>query len=335
MSRVRRRQFLAASAGLAAARLLHAQPEKVPTLGILSPHPRPRDLVWKDDNPISGPLIKRGWVIGRTLHIERPDAGGREDLLPKLAWDLVANKVDVIWANGPEAAIAAAQATSTIPIVFWGVGFPVEQGLVASLARPGGNATGVAWYASPEVDGKRLELLKQIAPQAKRLAFLTVPSAVRSVKGGQALIPSTFVDAGKQLGYEMQRFTVEKAEDFDDAFRAILAWRAESITVAGTTVTVRATKRIVEFANSNRLPSAYTLRDFVEAGGLVSYAIDWRPTVARSMEYVDRILRGAKPAELAVDLPAEYQTAVNLKTAKLLGLNVPQWILLRADRIIE
>lgn len=335
MGGVHRRRFLAASAALTAAPFVRGQPAKVPTLGILTPHPRPRDLDWGPNNPVTGPLIKRGWVIGQTLLIERPDAGGREELLPNLAAELVAKKVDVIWALGPEAAIAAARATSRIPIVFWGVAFPIEQGLIDSFAQPGRNATGVAWYASPAVDGKRLELLKAIAPKPKRLAHLAVPSAARTVKGDQVKVTSSTVEAAKALGYELERFLVEKAEDFDGAFKAILDWGAQSLTVAGTTVTVRAMKRIVEFANGNRLPSAYTFRDFVEAGGLVSYAIDWRPTFTRSMDYVDRILRGAKPAEMAVDLPTEYQTAVNLKTAKLLGLTVPQSILLRADRIIE
>ena len=332
---IHRRRFLAVSAALTAAPFVRAQTAKVLTLGILTSQPRPRDLVWTDDSPIAGPLIRRGWVIGKTLLIERPDAGGKEELLPKLARDLVARKVDVIWALGPEAAVAAAQATSTIPIVFWGVAFPIEQGLIDSLARPGRNATGVALYASPEVDGKRLELLKAIAPDPKRLALLTVPSAVRTVKGDQAKITSGTMEAAKVLGYQVEWFLVEKAEDFAGAFKAMLDWRAECITVAGTTLTVRAAKRIVDFANGNRLPSAYTFRDFVEVGGLVSYAIDWRPTFARSMEFVDRVLRGAKPAELAVDLPTQYQTAINLKTAKLLGLVVPPAILLRADKVIE
>jgi len=269
------------------------------------------------------------------LLIERPDAGGKEDLLPKLAAELVAKRVDVIWALGPEAAIAAARATSTIPIVFWGVAFPVEQGLIDSFGRPGRNVTGVAWWASPEVDAKRLELLRAIAPAAKRLASLWVPTSIRTVAGRQAVIASGTSAGAKALGYELERFPVEKAEDFDAAFAAILAWGAQAITVAGTTVTVRATRRIVEFANGNRLPSAYTFTDFVEAGGLVSYAIDWKPTMARSMDFVDRILRGAKPSDLAVDLPTEYQTAVNLKTAKLLGLTVPQSILLRADKVVD
>jgi putative ABC transport system substrate-binding protein len=334
MGRVRRRQFLAAGAALAAAPFVRAQP-KAPTLGILTPHPRPRDLVWTAQSPISGPLMRQGWVIGKTLLIERPDAGGKEELLPKLAADLVSKKVDVIWALGPEAAVAAAQATSAIPIVFWGVGFPVEMGLIESFARPGRNLTGVAWYASPEVDGKRLELLREIAPATKRLAFLTVPSAVRTVTGAQADILFTSAEAARRLGYEFERFRVAKREDFDGAFKAMLDWRADCVSVAGTTLTVRAKQLIVDFANANRLPSTYTFRDFVEAGGLVSYAIDWRPTFARSMDYVDRVLRGANPAEMAVDLPTEYQTAVNLKTAKLLGLTVPQSILLRADRVIE
>jgi putative ABC transport system substrate-binding protein len=248
---------------------------------------------------------------------------------------LAAKKVDVIWTSGSEAAVAAARATTSIPIVFWGVGFPVEQGLIDSFAKPGRNATGVAWFASPEVSGKRLELLREIAPTAKRLALVSVPAIFHKVAGGPAEVTSSTGPAAEKLGYELREFPVEKAEDFEPAFAAILAWGAQALTVAGTSLTFRERQRIADFAIRNRLPSAFTLQEFVEAGGLVSYAIDWRPTVARSADYIDRILRGAEPGELPVDLPSRYETAVNLKTAKALGLTVPQSVLVRADRVIE
>jgi putative ABC transport system substrate-binding protein len=335
MGKVRRREFLIASGGLLAAQVVHAQSRtRIPTLGILTPHPRsPAEKPGTDIVSIT--LKKHGWIVGETLLIERPDAGGREERLPELAASLVAKKVDVIWALGPEAALAAARATRTIPIVFWGVAFPIEQGFIESYARPGRNVTGVAWYAAPEVDAKRLELLKQIAPARKRLALLSVPTAARTVEGKLTVMKGGTIPAAAALGYELHSFAVEKQEDFEGAYAAILGWRAEAITVSGTTLTVRERGRIVDFANRNRLPSAYTLRDFVEAGGLVSYAIDWRPTMARSMEHVDRILRGANPATLPVDLPSSYETAVNLKTARLLGLTIPTSILLGADRVIE
>jgi putative ABC transport system substrate-binding protein len=333
MGRFQRRRFLIAAGGLLVAPITRGQ-ARTPTLGILTPHPPSPEFAGGKDI-VSITLRKHGWTPGQSVIFDRPNAGGREDLLPEIAAGLVQRKVDVIWALGPEAAIAAARATSTIPIVFWGVPFPIEQGLIESYARPGRNVTGVAWYASPEVDAKRLELLKQIAPAAKRLAHLSVPTAARTVDGKTIVMKGVTAPAAAKLGYEFRSFEVEKSEHFAGAYAAILDWRAQAITVSGTTLTVRERTGIIEFANANRLPSAYTLRDFVEAGGLVSYAIDWRPTMARSVHHVDRILRGAKPADLPVDLPSSYETAVNLKTARLLGLTVPQSVLLRADRVIE
>lgn len=260
---------------------------------------------------------------------------GSEARLPELAAMLLAREVDVIWCLGPEAAVAAARATRTIPIVFWGVAFPIEQELIESLAKPGRNATGVAWYSTPEVDGKRLELLREIAPSARRLAFITVPSAIEKVSGGPATITPSTAPAAKRLGYELREFPVVKPEDFDRQFSDVLGWGAETMTVSGTTLTVRERYRITEFAKKQRLPSTYTLRAFVEAGGLVSYAIDWRPTFAQTADYIDRILRGAKPGDLPVALPTGYEIAVNLKTAALLGLKIPESLLLRADWIIR
>ena len=332
----RRRRFLLASGALLAAPIIaRAQaPKRLPVLGILSPHPKqpPEELA---KNPLRARLRELGWIDGKTLLIEDAYGEGREDRLPELASALVANKVDVIWTLGSEAAVAAARATATIPIVFWGVPYPIEQGLINSYARPGRNATGVAWSASPEIESKRLEFLHEIAPAAKRLAVISVPTMIATVGGGLAKSQSSIASTAQKMGYERRVFPVEKPDDFEPAFAAILAWSAQAILVAGATLTLRAKQKLAEFAIHNRLPSAFSLRDFVEAGGLVSYAIDWRPTFAQTAGYVDRILRGAKPAELPVDLPSRYELAVNLRTAKALGLKVPQSILLRADRVIE
>ncbi len=330
-----RRRFVAFVGSALAAPLVRAQAQtKLPVLGILSPHPEEPPEV-SEKNPFVKRRRELGWVHGKTLTIERAFGEGREDRLPELASALVAKKVAVIWALGPEAAVAAARATTTIPIVFWGVAFPIEQGLINSYARPGRNVTGVAWFASPEVDGKRLELLREIAPAAKRLARISVPTTVSTVGGARTTIQTSSSLIAQRLGYEIREFPVEKAENFEPAFAGILAWRAEALSVAGATLTVRARQRLAEFAIRNRLPSAFTLSGFVEAGGLVSYAIDWRPTMAQTADYIDRILRGAKPADLPVDLPSRYEMAVNVKTAKALGLTIPQSILLRADRVIE
>lgn len=255
--------------------------------------------------------------------------------MPELAAALVAKKVDVIWANSPDAALAAARATNTIPIVFWGVAHPVEQGLIHSYARPGRNVTGVAFAASPEIEGKRLELLREIAPAAKRLAFLAVESSLPILTGGRISSPLATADRARGLGYEVRTFVFESEERLEAAFAAILEWRSQALIAQPSTLIYRERKRIIEFANRNRLPSVFPLWDYVQDGGLVAYAIDWRPTIARSFEYVDRILRGANPAELPVELPSRYELAINLKTARLLGLAIPQSLLLRADRVIE
>jgi putative ABC transport system substrate-binding protein len=330
-----RRRFLVSTGLLLAPLIAHGQkPAKLPSVGILNPHPSPppEELA---RSPLRTRLRQLGWIDGETIELVPGFGDGREDQMPEIAAVLVRRPVDVIWAMGPEAALAAARATQTIPIVFWGVPYPVEQGLIDSLARPGRNATGVAWYASPEVDAKRLELLREIAPAAKRLAFLNVPSAGHKVSGGSAQVPPSTTPAALKLGYELRVFPVAKPDDFDGAFRAMLDWGVQAMTVAGTTLTVRERFRIAEFAKKHRLPSTYTLRGFVEAGGLVSYAIDWRPTHAQTADYIDRILRGARPGDLPVALPTGYELAVNLKTAGILGLTIPKSILLRADWIIR
>jgi len=333
MRPVSRRRFLSA-ASLALAPLAARAQKRLPRIGILNPHPKPPpDQLAK--NPLRLRLRELGWIGGETVDVVAAFGEGSEARLPALAAMLVAREVDVIWCLGPEAAVAAARVTRSIPIVFWGVAFPIEQELIESLAKPGRNATGVAWYSTPEVDGKRLELLREIAPSARRLAFITVPSAIEKVSGGPATIMPSTAPAAKRLGYELREFPVVKPEDFDGQFSDVLEWGAETMTVSGTTLTVRERYRITEFAKKQRLPSTYTLRAFVEAGGLVSYAIDWRPTFAQTADYIDRILRGAKPGDLPVALPTGYEIAVNLKTAALLGLKIPESLLLRADWIIR
>jgi len=331
MGQVLRRQFLMAASALLASPLARAQaPAKLPTVGFLSPSS------FIPFNPIRRRLRELGWSEGKTYLVERAYGHGNEDRLTALAGMLVAKKVDVIWAFAPEAAVAAARATTTIPIVFWGVAYPVEQGLIDSLAKPGRNVTGVAWFAGPGVDLKRIQYLREIAPSALRLAALTVPSALRTVAGGSATIGRDAIDAAsRNLGFELRRFPVVKLADFEPAFAAIVKWGPQALLVAGTALTAQAKDQIVDFAHRNRLPAVYTLRDFVVAGGLISYAIDWRPTAASSMDYVDKILRGAKPAELPVDIPSRYELAVNLKTAKALGFTIPPSLLLQADKVIE
>jgi len=334
VTRDRRRFLLAASALLASRAKLAQGRTRLPALGFLSPHPRPtpqedakRTLFIK--------LRELGWTDGQTFRYVGAYAGGSEARLPELAAELVRKDVDAIYAVGPEAAVAAARATKAIPIVFWAVPFPMEYGLVESLARPGRNVTGVAWYAGPGVDAKRLEVLREIAPDAKRLANLTVPTAALAVSGETVKVGPILRPVAKTLGYDIRDFPVTAPADFEPAFSAMLSWGAQALTAWGTTLTYRERHRIADFASRNRLPSSFTLRAYVEAGGLVSYAIALAPTAVRVAEYLDQVLRGTKPAELPVSVPRDYELTVNLRTAKALGLSIPQSVMLRADRVIE
>ena len=337
MSHVGRRRFLAASGALIAAPVIaRAQPAKeLPVLGWLSPsrRPSPQEIA---NFPTTKRLAQRGWIEGKTLRIERAYGEGSQARLPELAARLVSSGVDVIGTFGPEAAVAAARATTTIPIVFWGVAWPVEIGLIDSFARPGRNVTGVAWQAGPEVNGKRIELLREMVPQARRLAILSVPTALATVAGGRIEHPWGELEAqARSLEFEAQTFPVSEPADIDPAFAAIERWNPDAFYVPGTALTYRERHRIAAFALRRRLPSVYTLSAFADAGGMIAYAIDIAPTWFRIGDYLDRILRGANPAELPVELPTRYLLVVNVKTVKALGLDIPQSILLRADRVIE
>jgi putative ABC transport system substrate-binding protein len=331
-----RRRFVALLGGTLAVPFARAQtPKRLPILGVLTPHPR-ETPEQRTRSPIRARLVQLGWVPGETIEMVSPDGEGKEDRLPAMAEELVRKRADVIWAIGPEAAVAAARATQTIPIVFWGVGYPVEQGLVDSYARPGRNVTGIAFVTGVEISTKVLEYLRQIAPSAKRVAQIATPSAVTHVKGKQFLgaRPSNQM-AAQKLGMEYRVHEIARVEDFDVVFAAILESRAQALFVPGTTLTFRERKRIAEFANRNRLPSAFNQREFVEAGGLFSYGIDSMETVLQTLGYVDKILRGARPADLPVEMPSKYELVINKKTADALGIKVPQSVLLRADRVIE
>jgi len=244
--------------------------------------------------------------------------------------------VDVIWANGPEAAIAAARATTTIPIVFWGVAFPVETGLIDSLARPGRNATGMAYFTGVEIATKLLQFIREIAPGLRRLSGISVPTTIRTVAGGEFTAATDIFDsAARAMGFEFQRHRVSQRDEFEAAYAAILKSRAQAVIISANTLTWREMPGIVEFTNRNRLISMFNAKDYVNAGGLISYGPDIQATVLATYAYVEKILRGAKPSDLPVEQPSRYELAVNLKTAKILGLKIPQAILIRADRVVE
>src|SRR5215470_1293511 len=280
--------------------------------------------------PFNDKLRELGWTEGQNLVLERAYGEGQEDRLPELAEMLVRRRADVIYAIGPPSAVAAAKATKTIPIVFWGVSFPVELGLVASIGRPGRNVTGVAYATGPELIAKELEFLKQIVPSVTRVAWINSPQGVQ-IKVQQAAIDA----AARSLGFALEHYLIRYPDDFDTIFATILGSRANAIGLVGNPLTWRERKRIADFANRNRLASTFGVKDFVEVGGLISYGPDPLATTLQSLVYVDKILRGAKPADLPVEQPTKFELVINLKTAKALGLTIPPSLLARADQVIE
>jgi len=312
---------------------------RMPILGFISLAPTPTRDEW-DRTPFAVELKKLGWVEDKNIRIERAYADKKFERLSVLAADLVRMKVDLIYALGPYPALAAAKATKTIPIVFYGPTSPVEMGLVDSYARPGRNATGVAWSAGIDVYVKLIGFVKQLAPAATRIAYLRPRSpAGEQIDPKETARQSEFllqlVSAAKKMGLELRGFAVSGPEDFDPAFRAIRTWRPQALYSHQTPITGPEIQRIIEFANTSRIPSFYDAQAFAKAGGLLTYGPDTSQMVTQSIGHVDRILRGAKPADLPVEMPTRYELFVNGKTAKALGLTIPQSILVRADQVIQ
>jgi putative ABC transport system substrate-binding protein len=338
---MRRRDLLLASAALAAAPLAARAQKRLPVLGILLPEPRPAPEAWAErvaKSPLRARLRELGWVDGKTFHIETLFGGPNLEGLSEAATALVAKKVDVLWTQGYLATIAAARATKSIPIVFWLAGYVIEAGLVDSFARPGRNVTGLAWFADYRAFLKPAELLRDIAPKARRMAVLQAQQALPTVAGGTVdltAVRGEVAAALQKAGFEIERFWMANEADLEPSLAAIEKWSPDCLRVGEVPLTRRFTKQIVEFARRQRLADAHDTRLWVETGGLVSYGTNVLPTLPRSAEMLDRILRGAKPAEMPVELPTTYDIAVNLKTARSLGLTVPQSVLLRADRVIE
>jgi len=270
-----------------------------------------------------------GWVEGKNVAIEGRYADNRLERLPILAAELVRLNVDLIVAIGTLAPLAAKQATSTIPIVMTSAGSPVESGLVASLARPGGNITGMSLMA-PDVAGKRLELLKELLPQFARVAVLwnaANPYSANVFKEMQV--------AGRALGVQVQSLGVRNPEDLDSAFEAARRQHPDALVSVEDPFTNSYRKRITDFAIAAHLPSLYGIREDVGAGGLVSYGANLADLYRRAAGYVDKILKGAKPADLPVQQPTTFELVINLKTARTLGLEMPASVLARADEVIE
>jgi len=323
---MRRRDFIRAIGGAAAWPLAARaqQTGKLPTIGFLG---TTTPSAW---GPWTAAFVQRlhelGWIDGRNLAIEYRWADARSESFAEIAAEFVRLKVNVIVAGG-SAAVAAKQATSVIPVVFV-LGEPVSTGLVATLARPGGNVTGLS-NQQTDLPGKRLELLREVLPSLRRVAVMAnadYPEAVLEMRDVQAI--------SKTLGLEVAAVEIRRAEDISPAFEA-LKGRADALYVITDALVSNNRVRINTLALAARLPTMHGVREYVEAGGLMSYGADYSDLFRRAGDYVDKILRGAKPADIPVEQPTKFDLAVNLITAEALGLTVPPSLLARADRVIE
>ena len=325
---MKRRQFIRLLGGAAAAWPLAAraqQPAKLPTIGYLG---TAAASAWA---PWTAAFVQRlrelGWIEGRTVAIQYRWAEGRAERWAEIASEFVRLKVDVI-VSGGNAAVVAKQASTVIPIVFALVDDPVGMGLVASLARPGGNVTGLAMQ-STDLAGKRLALLREVLPGLRRLAIIAnaeYPFAMLEM--------AEFQTAARTLGLDVAPFEIRRAEDIVPAFEA-LEGRADALYVVGDALVITHRIRINTLALAARLPTIHVAREFVESGGLMSYGPNFADLFRRAADYVDKILRGTKPAEIPVEQPTKFDLVINLTTAKALGLTIPESFLLRADEVIE
>ena len=323
-----RRTFISGiTVGLLAAPLAVAaqQPGKVYRIGLLSPTSQSPSI-----EAIREGLRTLGYVEGQNLVIEYRSAEGRFDRLPDFAVELVRLHVDVIVAVVTQASLAAKNATSTIPIVMMAVGDPVGAGLVASLARPGGNVTGTSGMAV-EVASKLLELLQQVAAKIQRVSVLWNPA--NEVFQGQ-MVKATEA-AARSMGIQLQMLAARDVKEIDRAFAAMTKGRAEALVVLPDPVFVAQHSRIAVFAARNRLPSVSGSSGYAEEGGLITYGPDFFELGRRTAAYVDRILKGAKPGDLPIEQATKFELAINLKTAKALGVTIPPSLLQRADQVIE
>jgi len=326
MSSMKRREFILAFGGAAAAWPLAARAQQTPPMiGFLGPASASAMSAW------TAAFVQRlrelGWIEGRTIRIEYRWGDGRADRLPGIAAEFVRLKVDVIVTTGTPVPILK-EATSTIPIVFTIANDPVGAGLVGSLSRPGGNVTGLSQLAA-DLGGKRVELLREVIPDLRRLAILS--------NVGNAATASEMIqvaESARTLGLEVVNSEIRRSEDITPAIEA-LKGRADAIYVQTDPLMNTNRGRISTLALGARLPTMGGIREYVEAGGLMSYGPNFPDLFRRAAEYVDKILRGAKPDDLPVEQPTKFDLVVSLTTAKVLGLKVPEAFLVRADEVIE
>src|SRR5262245_1138574 len=305
------------------------QPKNVPRIGYLSALDPVSESTRVEG--IRSALRERGYIEGQNIAIEYRYAEGKRDRLPELAVELVRTKVDIIVTAGGDSLVRAARnATKTIPIVMSGGGVdPVGAGFVESLARPGGNVTGFT-NLSTELGGKRLELFKEAVPKVARVAVLYDPTIQANV-----LDQKEVQNASRALGLTVRSWEVRAADGFDRVFAALNKERPDGLYVSVGPLTNVNRNRTVSFATKSLLPSVFGRREFVESGGLMSYGADLADSYRRVAYYVDRILKGAKPADLPVEQPVKFELIINLKTAKQIGLTIPQSMLDRADKVIK
>jgi putative tryptophan/tyrosine transport system substrate-binding protein len=324
-----RRKFITLLGGAAAAWPLAARAQQAaskPTIGFLRANTRSsKDQLVAD---FVQRLSELGWIEGRTIAIEYRWSEGRRERLPEIVAEFVGLKVDIMVLEGTAATLAAKRATSIIPIVFPVSGDPVGAGLVASLARPGGNITGLS-IQQTDLNGKRHELMREVLPDLRRLAIMAnvdAPIAVQDMREVQT--------AARTLGFEVTTFEIRRAEDIAPGFEG-LNGRADALYVCGDPLMDTHRVRINMLALAARLPTMHGVREYVEAGGLMSYGPSFTSLFRRTADLVDKILRGAKPADLPVEQPTKFELVINLKAAKALGLTVPPSLLALADEVIE
>jgi putative ABC transport system substrate-binding protein len=326
---VRRREFITLLGGAAAAWPLAAgaQQPAMPVVGFLGPALDTRQH-WIA--AFRKGLGAEGFVEGQNVTIAYHSADGGSEGLPELAADLVRRQVAVIAASGPPAAFAAKRATQSIPIVFVSGGDPVQMGLVSSFHRPGGNVTGF-YFLTTELVAKRLALLHELLPGAKRVAVLVNPT--NAANAGPTM--RDVAVAGSALNLEIQIFNASSREEIDAIFAAFSSWRPEALFVGPDPIFNTERAHLVALAARYALPASYFQRDHVEASGLMSYGPDFADFYVQAGTYVGRVLKGASPADLPVQQPTKYELVLNMKTAKALGLEVPPTLLARADEVIE
>ena len=322
-----RRTFLAGAGAVVLALPLAAeaqQPGKVSRIGVLA-----------TANPRSAPfyqafeqrLRELGYVDGQNIAFEYRDAEGKLDRLPGLAAELVRLNVNVIVAASDAATRAAKEATTAIPILIAGINFdPVALGYVASLARPGANVTGV-FFLHLELTAKRFDLFKEMLPRVKRVAVFTDLVAADQLAKVEA--------ANRSIGLKLQPLKLQNSPDLEDAFRVVMRSHAEALFVLESAVIFRVRREIAQVALKDRLPTSFAFREYVDAGGLMAYGVNFSNMFRRVAEYLDKILKGAKPADLPVEQPTKFELVINLKTAKALGLTIPPSLLARAEEIIQ